>query len=347
MTNYDYSNHDNSSNCWSIKPWDIVLEHKLHKVLERQDIETELVRFSRSSENWEQIKNFPHLEEIHVFDATEEQLNFISNLEGIKRLILESCRPKDISFLTKMQTLEELSFDAVSGFDDLSPLSHLTNLKALKLHILRRVKDFSSLSTLSELRFLFLGGNFEFPQPVSDLKFLTGNENLEYLIFDNLKVIEKEWPALPIASLKNLKYIELSRNTFSFENFALLEVALKGVAGADFQPVIKEIHFFHGNEGWLEAVPWQVPDTKIDHIDIHRSLSPGIRTASGAILALDGLTDIGEPSSKEGYLDLIGRGSRGFRSDIKNAEKRCLAHITKYEEAKKTAKIILEVEGYL
>lgn len=344
--NYSYANQNNPSGCWTFETWDVVSEYKIQKLSGREDNDVKVIWLSGSSENWQEIERFKNLEEVHLFAGSQEQCNVISKLKGIKRLSLESCRLRNIDFFAEMNHLEELTLVAVSGFDDIEPLVHLKNLTALKLKMLRRVEDFTPLDSLIKLKFLFLGGNFDFQQPIFDLNFFRTLERLEYIIFDYVKILERDWPALPMANLKSLKYVDIPRNTFTIENFALIAEALKGVEGAKPDPVTKDIHFFHGNEAWLENVPWQTPDEKIDHINMHRPLSPGITTASSAILALEGCTDIGEPSSKEGYLNLLGRGSRGFKSTLKNANKRCLAHIEKYEEARKNARIILQEAGY-
>lgn len=341
MINYNKSDLENPSGHWKSQPWGSFSEYSLDKIVSENGNKTKLVRIKGSSENWQETLTLKNVEEIHLYLPTHQQISFISNLKGIKRLKIDSYRAKNIDFLSKLTDLEELSLEAVSGFEDLAPISVLSKLRALNLYILRRVKNFAALSSLQNLKFLRLGGNCDFPQPIENLEFFKSLKNLEYLIFDYARVLEKIHPAYAMGFLKNLKYMQIPRNTFSIEDFGYLAEALKGVEGADLKPVIKEIHFFHGNEAWTEYVPWQTPDEKVDYIDMHRPLSPAIKTPSEALLALGELTDIGEPSSKTGYLNLLGRGSRGFSSKIKNAEKRCLAHIEKFEQAKIAARQFL------
>ena len=339
----DYTNPDlkNPSGHWGSQPWGGISEYNLHQTLSKNEYNAKLVRIKGSTEDWIKLAQFEELEEIHLYAPTHEQISFISNLKGIKRLKIDSYRPQSIDFLSKLSSLEELSLEAVSGFEDLEPIKALPKLRALNLHMVRRVKNFKPLGSLSELKFLSIHGNFDFQQPIEKLEFLEGLEKLEFLIFNNIRILEKVRPAYPLIFLNKLKYVEFPRNMFSLEEFGYVAEILKGVEGAELNPVIKEIHFFHGNESWLEYVPWQTPDEKTDHIDMHRPLTPAIKTSSGALLALSGLTDIGEPSSKTGHIDLLGRGSRGFSSTTKNAEKRCLAHIKKFEQAKTIARQFL------
>jgi len=332
----------NPSSHWSFSSDGDSNDFKLHKVLERKETDAKWVRLSKNEEEWRKIADFKSLEELHLYSPSDEQIELISTLKGIKRLSINSYRPRTIDFLSKMNGLEELSLNAVSGFDDLTPISSLSNLKALNLDLLRRVKNFSPLFSLKHLKFLRIIGNFDFNQPINDLHFVIGLQRLEYLVLNDVRIIEKENAASPLAYLKSLLYLGLPGNAFSVDEYAFIAEALKGVEGAEKEPVVKYIQFSHGNSMWGESVPWQVPDEKVDHIDMHRPLKPAVRTASGVVLALDGLTDIGLPSGKTGHMILLGRGSRSFQSTLKNAEKRCLAHIEKYHQAKLDARIRLK-----
>lgn len=341
MNNYTKSYFGNPSGHWTSQDWGSRSEYNFSELLSENEYHTKFIRLKGSSEDWVKIAKFENLEEIHLYAPTHEQISFISNIKCIKRLKIDCYRPKNIDFLSKLSNLEELSLEAVSGFEDLEPIKSLPKLRTLNLHMLRRVKNFTALESLSELKFLSIHGNFDFHQPVENLNFLEGLKKLEFLIFEYVRILEKERPAYPLIFSNKLKYVEFPRNLFSLEEFGFVAEVLKGVEGAEPSPVIKEIHFFHGNEAWSETVPWQVPDEKIDHIDMHRPLAQAIKTPSGGLLALGGLTDIGETSSKTGYMELLGRGSRGFNSRIKNAEKRCLLHIEKYEQAKTAARQLL------
>lgn len=321
MREYSDLTKENPSSYWSFNA-EGSHNYKLHHVLARNEMSAKVVRLSEGWQDSEKISELKNLQEIHLYSPSHEQVELISTLKGIKRLSINSYRPKTIDFLSTMDGLEELSLNAVSGFDDLTPIVSLSNLKALNLDLLRRVKNFSPLSSLQNLKFLRIVGNFDFNQPINDLRFFEGLKNLEYLVLNDVRIMEKENAASPLAHLKSLLYLGLPINAFSVEEYAFIAEALKGVEGAEKEPVLKYIQFSHGNSMWGESVPWQVPDDKVDHIDMHRPLNPAVRTASGAVLALDGLTDIGLPSSKTGHMILLGRGSRGFQSSVKNAEKK-------------------------
>ena len=130
--------------------------------------------------------------------------------------------------------LEEVIFEYVSGFSDLTPLLRLTKLKSLHFENLRRVSNFDGLMGLNCLRYLHIDGTLDWNQPIENFEFLKGLPNLE--VFSLGFIISKtEFPAfLPILHLKKLKKIKIGRSTFKTKEYAFLQTALPNVEGCSW-----------------------------------------------------------------------------------------------------------------
>lgn len=195
-----------------------------------------IVTIGSNDESWDRVFTFPNLEELTLHEPTKLQLEAISNLTKIERLRIAHARPTDINFIASLVNVEELVFEYVSGFSDLSPLKSLKKLRSLHLENLRRVGDFGGLSGIESLKYLRIDGTLDWKQPISDFDFLKGLPNLEVLSFGQV-ITKASYPALfPVVGLKKLKRIKLVWNMLDAEEYALMEVALNGVAGADWGP---------------------------------------------------------------------------------------------------------------
>ena len=75
-----------------------------------------IATISSDDANWELISTFPNLEELTLHNPSQEQLEFVSKLWRIKRLRVTHARPRNIDFLARLQNLEEVILEYVSGF---------------------------------------------------------------------------------------------------------------------------------------------------------------------------------------------------------------------------------------
>jgi hypothetical protein len=198
--------------------------------------------------NWQLIGTFPNLVELTLHSPSHEQLAFVSQLWRLKRLRVTHARPKDISFLARLQNLEEVILEYVSGFDDISPIGGLKQLRALHIENLRRVSDFSGLGGATNLKYLGIQGTFDWSQPVDNFDFLSSLQSLEYLKLDSLKVPKIDRPLASLSKLAGLRKIDIALNLLPLEDFAWIEANLHGVEGATrpaflkFGGKDKEIH---------------------------------------------------------------------------------------------------------
>ena len=188
-----------------------------------------VVTVNKDDNNWKQIFDLPNLEELTLHEPSKAQVESINELKNLKRLRLSHFRAKDIEFIIELTNIEELVFEYVSGFSDLSPLRNLTKLKSLHLENLRKVSNFEGLSGLSSLRYLHLDGTLDWSQPIEDFEFLKGLPNLEVFALGFVRVL-KEYPAfVPILELQNLKRIKIGLGTLETKEYAFIQVAKPNV----------------------------------------------------------------------------------------------------------------------
>jgi len=339
--NFEITRH-NSSGHWSFLEWRRLRVHTIDRLTGKNHLDKRAAHVYGHSENWHAILDMPNLEELHLHYPTHEQWDTLSRLTSLKRLSLDSYRPKDLSVISPLSNLEELQLSAISGVTCLEHLGELKKLRAFSSYMLRGVKNFDGLSSAHNLRYINIDSSFDLPQKIESFDFLYALKNIEYLSLGCVRILETTHAALPITHCKKLKRLHTARNNFYLDDFALIEMGCQGVQGAQFTPVELGVSFSHGNRTWFDAYPWGTSLDNIEHIDMHRPLAPALNISSALLASsLTQPVDMGLESKKMGSASLLGRGERDFKSNIKNAEKRAQAHIEKYEIAKEKAKALL------
>ncbi|MGL6129702.1 leucine-rich repeat domain-containing protein [Chryseobacterium artocarpi] len=191
----------------------------------------------------------PEYDELSDADR-ESHLQFAGTLNKLERLEISfyDYELSDLSFLSNLINLKELSLDCNSQFSSLGGFLHLTELEALyiqgsiiesideiytfhKLEYLNivysKIKDISSLEKLSgTLKGLYLSDN-----QIEDISCLTSLYQLEYFHASKNKITN-----IPdLTALKNLKEITLNDNKIkSFDGLSNLK-NLKKIEASDNQ----------------------------------------------------------------------------------------------------------------
>lgn len=215
---------DREDDYWTIVPNIERHSYSADEVIDDKQ-NAKVVTVNRHNSNWKQIFDLPNLEELTLHEPSKEQVESIKELKNLKRLRLSHFGAKEIEFISTLINIEELVFEYVSGFSDLSPLRNLTKLKSLHLENLRRVSNFEGLSGIRSLRYLHIDGTLDWSQPIENLEFLKGLPNLEVFALGFVKV-QQEYPAfVPILELQNLKRVKIGLGTLETEEYAFIQVA--------------------------------------------------------------------------------------------------------------------------
>jgi hypothetical protein len=284
-----------------------------------------IATISREDEHWRDVARLPRLEELTLHEPSQERLDALRCLPSLKRLRITHARPKDIKFLEPLRDLEELVFEYVSGFDDISPVGRLPNLRALHLENLRRVRDFSGLSAAENLKYLSIDGTFDWRQPIVSFEFLAGLTKLEFFRLGQIQSLAPTPALLPLARLTGLKKIVMFRNLFTLEDYALLSVGLEGVAGAEFSAYER----------------WAARYIDLSHDDI-RSRMPRdqIRANHPEVLIMpDGKRRLADPDFE--YFEFLGKRAGRVKCKSSHAMKKCEDYEARFEAAKSAARSVL------
>ncbi|MEO5493089.1 MAG: hypothetical protein ABIR08_03580 [Sphingomonas sp.] len=263
--------------------------------------------------NWELIGTFPNLVELTLHSPSAEQLAFGSQLWRLKRLRITHARTKDIAFISRLQNLEEVILEYVSGFDDLAPIGELKNLRALHVENLRRVSDFSGIGGAANLEYLGLYGTVDWSQPVDSFDFLSSLKGLEYIGLGFLKVPQSGQPLASVSELRRLRKLDISMNTFVLETFAWVESQFPKVEGAVRPAFVK----FGGKDEEIHPrdIRFRMP---IDEFEKYPNLFVG--------------PDRKRYQRVAHQAALLGRGQRGLSGSKEIVDRACERHAQKYKK---------------
>ena len=227
---HHFANLLDMADYWSVVPnrerFSLIADFKIEN---KDNVRILTITKNQEREHWEQVFDCPNLEELTLHEPSKVQIQAIRNLTHLKRIRVTFLRTSDIQFISSLSNLEEVVFEYVSGFSDLSPLQNLSKLKSLHLENLRRVSNFDGLKGIESLRYLCVDGTLDWKQPIENFTFLEGLPNLEVLAF-GFVINKTEYPAfLPILKLKKLKKIRIGMATFDTKEYAFLQAAFPNV----------------------------------------------------------------------------------------------------------------------
>lgn len=312
--------------------WTIVPNRERYAFFARNVIphspEITIVTIGKNEENWEAIFTLPNLEELTLHEPSPAQLEAMSEIRTIKRLRITHARPKTIDFLARMTQVEELVLEYVSGFSDLTPLCGLKRLRALHIENLRRVVDFSGLAGLESLQSLTIFGTLDWKQPIQDFDFFAGLPALEALTLWQI-ITKAPYPALLSAQhLKRLKKLKLHRSYLATEEYALLEVALPGVEGAQWGPygVRADAELTLPSADVRAHLPREVIEANHPEVRIH----------------YDGKRVIDDPNSL--WFEFTGKGAGRAKCGGAKADAKCEEFAEKYAEMKRQAAQLVDAQ---
>jgi hypothetical protein len=270
-----------------------------------------IATISADDSNWELVSTFPNLEELTLHSPSHKQIAYVSNLWRIKRLRITHARPKCLEFIARLQNLEEVILEYVSGFSDLSPLGELSKLKALHIENVRRVSDFSGIKNARSLKYLSIDGTLDWAQPIEEFDFISALESLEYLRLMNVRPPKSLGTLTCLLKLKKLKKIMFGMNTFPLEVFAWLQAKIPQVEGA-VRPAFAK---FGGENREIDPrdMRFRMPIEEFNRF-------PNLH--------------IGPDGKRYQWIPhqaaLLGRGQRGLTGQQASVDSACAAHEEKY-----------------
>lgn len=312
---------DREGGHWEMVPNRNRYSHELRNA-SGENREIKIVTIGSEDKDWERIFSFPLLHELTLHEPNNDQLSALHRLRSIKRLRITRARVNDIEFVGHLRDLEEVVLEYVSGFSDLSPLGSLGSLRAFHSENLRAVRDFSGLGGLSSLRYLGIYGTVDLRQSLESFEFLRYLPNLEFLSL--FQVANKTpFPALmPIARLEKLKRLNIPRNEFPVEEYALLEAALPHVEGAAWKPCQRQAdsRVPYPRDEILALLPESVV-AELNRQDVF--ISP------------DGQKWVNDPKTE--WYEFLGKGAGRIKCSSKQSDTKCAEFTEKYQVLKKQA----------
>ena len=139
------------------------------------------------------LSNMTSLTSLYIECNGKPDLNIFSNLVNLTRLTIYNrdgdyydTSYYDISPLSNLKKLRELTLNAIDAKIELSPLSDLTELEQLDLGF-NKIDDISPLENLTNLEFLNLAGN-----QISDISPLSNLTNMRILHLSHNPISEDE-----------------------------------------------------------------------------------------------------------------------------------------------------------
>lgn len=288
--------------------------------------EVRVATIGGNTKNWERIFALSKLQELTLHEPSNDQILELSRLKSITRLRITHARVNDIKFIGEMHNLEEVVLEYVSGFSDLSPLRSVNSLRAFHSECLRAVKDFSGISGLSGLKYLGIFGTVDFKQPVESFEFMATLKGLEALHLFQV-VNQKPFPALlPIARMQNLRRLNIPRDAFRVEEYALLEVALPNTVGAAWEPCKRraDSKVPYPRDEVLAFLPESVL-AELNQKEIFTSP--------------DGQKWINDPKTE--WFEFLGKGSGKVKCSSKQSGAKCTEFTESYEALKRQAAVTL------
>lgn len=197
------------------------------------------VIISRDTKNWQRLFEMSALEELILERPDQEQIDSLGKLSSLKRLRISYSRSKSLDAIGSLQNLEELHLENTSGLEDISLLCRLPDLRALMLHTLGRVSDFSALGSAGNLRYLNIAGTFDQKQKVTDLSWLHSLHQLEVLLLSDVRIEKPESIRSGLAGPLALRSLILDSNAFNLEGLAWIEANHPDVNGARRLPFMR------------------------------------------------------------------------------------------------------------
>ena len=198
-----------------------------------------------SQENLDFLWNInPFLEKLSITTYDKKKLNLdlrpISNFKKLKHLYLKEYNKNIEKAVSGLTEIEELALRSISKPKNLDFISHLTNLKDLIIQSCS-FEDINAISQLPNIRYLQLWRLAK----LNDLNVVSLLNNLQYLFIETLNGLEKfpeisnllKLKRIKITSCKNIRDFSSIEKTKVLTDFIIQNANNKDIN--DFIPILK------------------------------------------------------------------------------------------------------------
>ncbi|MGN0665383.1 MAG: leucine-rich repeat domain-containing protein [Huintestinicola sp.] len=212
------------------------------------------------------LAKLANVEDMEIIAPKTQNLDMISEMKSVKRLMLHSMDKDDLSFLSEMTGLEELSLMYVNSSFGPS-LQHLKNVKLLYISDITDGADMSRIFQMDNLEHLWIMGERINTRGIDNLKKLT-SLNIMLCSYSDLSGLKKcgsleslmiyncetpEFDAKDIEGMTQLKYLDF--NCSEIDNYE----SLKTLTGLEDL----KLYFCDLSSGELKEIKKALPDCVI------------------------------------------------------------------------------------
>ncbi|HEX6368661.1 MAG TPA: hypothetical protein VF006_07010 [Longimicrobium sp.] len=170
------------------------------------------------------LAELPHLEVLEVWRANDRAMRIVSQLAGLRTLVVHESRVATLDGLEQLPGLELFSFPGASSLRDPSALARIPTLRAVWMDV-SGLRALDWAAGLTQLRSLFVTGGLDTVPTLTPLSGLTG---LRHLVVGHLRV--KDRSLRPLHALTGLETLRVP-DRFPLEEMAALAAALPHTQG--------------------------------------------------------------------------------------------------------------------
>lgn len=215
---------------------DYAIIKNLYEGLEELSISHEISGKIHFDCNW--LLKYKNLKTLYLGKASQN-IESVTQMEKLEELVIRGSKIKDLSFL-KESKIKNLKLHWCS-MEDLSSLSGNKNIESLELWRILKLNDLDFISTLSNLKYLFL-------QDLANITSLceVKDTSLESIYIDNLKKLENVDSLKEVKTLRKVEMVMVPKLSLEsvekiYQNEAIQEIEIRGIGNKKRMMFIEEL----------------------------------------------------------------------------------------------------------
>ncbi len=181
----------------------------------------------RSKEIKEWNKKLAELDSVEYLwtyhKLSQHTFEIITQMKNIRGLNIKWSSVKDISTINNLMELQYLNLGLSSSIESIQPISSMKMLLTFESEGLRKVKEWDSISELTQLEGLGISGGMYKSLKLDSIQFLSTLKNLRYLFLIATRIVDKNLK--PLEVLHQLECLRLA-NEWKESQFEKLRIML-------------------------------------------------------------------------------------------------------------------------